>query len=65
MGIRMFRTKQGLRSILESFEADEDDQEDVENKNGDKTAIVASQLRHFVIQVRTIYCPEVLFRLRF
>ena len=64
MGIRMFRTKQGLRAILESFEADEDDQEDVEDKNGDRTAVIASQLRHFVIQVRTIYCPQVLFCLR-
>jgi len=65
MGIRMFRTKQGLRAILETFEADEDedDQGDVEDKNGDRTAIVASQLRHFVIQVRTIYCRKVLFRL--
>jgi tubulin---tyrosine ligase len=64
MGIRMFRTKQGLQSILESFEENnEDDQEDVEDKDGDRTAIVASQLRHFVIQVCTIYCFEVLFRL--
>lgn len=63
MGIRMFRTKQGLRAILESFEEDEDDQGDVEDKNNDGTAIIASQLRHFVIQVRTIYWPKVLFRL--
>jgi len=56
MGIRMFRTKQGLRGILESFEAGEDDEEDVEDEDGDRTAIVASQLRHFVIQVRTIDC---------
>jgi tubulin--tyrosine ligase len=65
MGIRMFRSKQGLRTILERFEAGEDegDQEEIEDENGDKTTIVASQLRHFVIQVCTIYCSEVLFHL--
>lgn len=63
MGIRMFRTKQGLQAILESFEASEDDEEDVEDEGGDGTAVVASQLRHFVIQVRTICCSTVLFRL--
>jgi hypothetical protein len=60
MGIRMFRTKQGLRAILESFEASE---EDVEDESDDTTAVIASQLRHFVIQVRLVYCSTVLFRL--
>lgn len=59
MGIRLFRTKEGLRAILESFEADDDDNEDVEDKKGDGTAIVASQLRHFVIQVRPMYHSQV------
>ena len=63
MGIRMFRTKQGLRAILESFEEDEDDQEDVEDESADRTAVVASQLRHFVIQVRTVYGSMILFHL--
>ena len=63
MGIRMFRTKQGLRAILVSFEAGEEDEEDEEDEGGDRTAVVASQLRHFVIQVRTIYYFTVLLHL--
>lgn len=63
MGIRMFRTKQGLRAILESFEEDDDEEGGVEEKSNDRTSIIASQLRHFVIQVGPIYCPKVLFHL--
>jgi tubulin--tyrosine ligase len=48
MGIRLFRTKDDLQNILESFGEDSDTETD-ENLNA--TAIVASQLRHFVIQV--------------
>ncbi|KAH7104337.1 TTL-domain-containing protein [Auriculariales sp. MPI-PUGE-AT-0066] len=43
MGIRIFVGKDGLQEILESFEEGEDDEDD-------ETAVVASQLRHFVIQ---------------
>ena len=45
MGIRLFDSKNGLRSIFEEFEERED-------ADKDETAIVASQLRHFVVQVR-------------
>lgn len=45
MGIRLFNTKETLQQIFEEFEnADSDDD------NGG-TAVVTSQLRHFVIQV--------------
>ena len=48
MGIRLFDSKEGLQSIFEEFEENED-AEDEE----DDTAVVTSQLRHFVVQV----CP--------
>ena len=49
MGIRLFDSKGGLQSIFEEFEENEDAQDE---EDGD-TAVVTSQLRHFVIQV----CP--------
>lgn len=53
MGIRLFRTKEDLTAIFEEFEEQEDseDIDEGEAQNGTDTAIVASQLRHFVIQV--------------
>lgn len=55
MGIRLFHTKDDLTSIFESFEEDEEDEEDEadgeESQERSNTAVVASQLRHFVIQV--------------
>lgn len=48
MGIRLFASKDGLQEIFESFE--EGDGEEDEEK--DDTNVVASQLKHFVIQVR-------------
>jgi len=47
MGIRLFDSKDGLQSIFEEFEENEDAQ-DEEDGN---TAVVVSQLRHFVVQV--------------
>lgn len=49
MGIRIFHTKDDLQAIFESFE-EESDEED-EDQEGNATAVVTSQLRHFVIQV--------------
>ena len=49
MGIRLFDSKEGLRSIFEEFE----EIEDAEDENEDDTTVVASQLRHFVVQVCT------------
>ena len=49
MGIRLFHSKHGLQSIFEEFEENEDAQDE---EDGD-TAVVVSQLRHFVVQV----CP--------
>ncbi|KAI0932341.1 hypothetical protein AcW2_000999 [Taiwanofungus camphoratus] len=53
MGIRLFHTKEGLERIFQEFEQD-DSEEEVEegnqNQRGPTTAVVTSQLRHFVIQ---------------
>ena len=46
MGIRLFDSKNSLQSIFEEFE----ENEDAEDEDG--TAVVTSQLRHFIIQVR-------------
>ena len=48
MGVRLFDSKEDLQVIFEEFEENED-AEDEE----DDTAVVTSQLRHFVVQV----CP--------
>ncbi|KAF7969221.1 hypothetical protein HWV62_27929 [Athelia sp. TMB] len=45
MGIRLFNSKESLLQIFEEFEENSDDEED-ENE----TAVITSQLRHFVIQ---------------
>jgi len=50
MGIRLFNTKDGLQKIFESFEVDSDEEE-TEDEGGDASGVVASQLRHFVVQV--------------
>ncbi|KAK7064488.1 tubulin-tyrosine ligase [Favolaschia claudopus] len=50
-GIRLFNTKAALEKIFEEFE--EDDSDDAGNESEevqDTTAVVTSQLRHFVIQ---------------
>lgn len=47
-GIRLFNSKSSLLQIFESFEREQSDDEDE-----DDTAVITSQLRHFVIQVRT------------
>jgi len=47
MGIRLFNSRDGLQSIFEDFE----ENEDAEDGDDDETAVVASQLRHFVVQV--------------
>jgi tubulin--tyrosine ligase len=53
MGIRLFNNKHMLESIFEEFEESEDlDNGDLEDHK-DNTAVVTSQLRHFVIQVRS------------
>jgi hypothetical protein len=54
-GIRLFETKDSLREIFESFEyggSDNGNESDLPTSNGQAdTSIIASQLRHFVIQV--------------
>ncbi|KAL0072130.1 putative tubulin--tyrosine ligase pby1 [Marasmius tenuissimus] len=51
-GIRLFSDRESLESIFEEFEGDEEEEEeqksDAEDQN--ETAVVTSQLRHFVIQ---------------
>lgn len=49
MGIRLFDSKDGLQSIFEGFE----ENDDAEEEEDDDTRVVASQLRHFVVQVRS------------
>lgn len=52
-GIRIFNSRERLESILEEFEEDSDDQATDDDDEVD-TAVVISQLRHFVIQVNEI-----------
>lgn len=50
MGIRLFNTREALEQIFQEFESlDSDSGENEDEDNG--TAVVTSQLRHFVIQV--------------
>ncbi|KAG8686339.1 hypothetical protein FRC11_009098 [Ceratobasidium sp. 423] len=53
-GIRMFNSRESLQAIFESFEDDSSDEEttgsDVDTQGNSKTAVMTSQLRHFVIQ---------------
>ncbi|KEP52228.1 tubulin-tyrosine ligase [Rhizoctonia solani 123E] len=53
-GIRMFNTRESLYSIFESFEDNSSDEESVgsgvDAQGNSKTAVMTSQLRHFVIQ---------------
>ena len=54
MGLRLFHSKEDLEAIFQEFEQDSDseseDEEAGEQCNRD-TAVVTSQLRHFVVQV--------------
>ncbi|KAF5337059.1 hypothetical protein D9611_003322 [Ephemerocybe angulata] len=51
MGIRLFNSKDQLQEIFESFESDDgSDEDEDEGTPGSKTAVVTSQLRHFVVQ---------------
>lgn len=61
MGIRLFSSREALQQIFEGFEEDEDEEgedRDTAEETKDETAVVTSQLRHFVIQVHfhCIYC---------
>ncbi|CAE7184786.1 unnamed protein product [Rhizoctonia solani] len=50
-GIRIFNTRESLYHIFESFEDDSSDEEsDGDTQGNSKTAVMTSQLRHFVIQ---------------
>ncbi|KAG8698595.1 hypothetical protein FRC08_005826 [Ceratobasidium sp. 394] len=53
-GIRIFNSREALYAIFESFEDDSEDEEAVDSDTqtgaNDKTAVITSQLRHFVIQ---------------
>lgn len=52
MGIRIFNCKEDLHHIFENFESqDADDENDSEQEDASGTAVITSQLRHFVIQV--------------
>ena len=52
MGIRLFDSRDALRTIFERFEEDEDN-DDGDETEGERTdtSVMTSQLRHFVIQV--------------
>ncbi|KAF9569721.1 tubulin-tyrosine ligase [Agrocybe pediades] len=49
MGIRIFHSKDDLQRIFEEFEMS-DSEDEGEDREGKKTSVVTSQLRHFVIQ---------------
>lgn len=49
MGLRIFNTQAGLQEIFEEFEPDSDAED--EDEDTSTTAVITSQLRHFVIQV--------------
>ncbi len=54
MGIRLFNSKQALYEIFEGFDGDSDSEcSDGEDDRPGDTNVITSQLRHFVIQVRT------------
>lgn len=48
MGIRLFNSKDTLQHIFEDFEGTSEDEEDADSS----TAVITSQLRHFIVQVR-------------
>ncbi|EJF66606.1 hypothetical protein DICSQDRAFT_123228 [Dichomitus squalens LYAD-421 SS1] len=52
MGLRLFHTKEDLEAIFQEFEQADSDEDDEEGRGeeGHDTAVVTSQLRHFVIQ---------------
>ncbi|KAG6845996.1 hypothetical protein H0H87_011044 [Tephrocybe sp. NHM501043] len=54
MGIRLFNCKEALQEIFEEFELSDDEDEDGTG-DANETAVVTSQLRHFVIQE---YLPD-------
>ncbi|KAJ3544933.1 hypothetical protein NMY22_g2616 [Coprinellus aureogranulatus] len=53
MGIRLFNSKEQLQEIFGDFESDDEDEDDENDTaaRGSSTAVVTSQLRHFVVQV--------------
>ena len=53
MGIRLFNSKESLQDIFEEFEDVGDEGSDDQNAG---TAVVTSQLRHFVVQVDAYTC---------
>lgn len=57
MGIRIFHTKDELLSIFEEFDGESSDDDGQESTENDGTAVVISQLRHFVIQVKN-FCSS-------
>lgn len=56
MGIRLFTSKDGLQHIFEEFEGDSDSEDETDGtvEIDSKTAVITSQLRHFVVQVERI-----------
>jgi tubulin--tyrosine ligase len=64
MGVRLFSSKEGLQRIFEEFELNDVSDEGSEEAN--PTAVITSQLRHFVIQASPPFKPTLLGRaLRF
>jgi len=54
-GIRLFNSRESLEQIFEEFEGNENSDEENENEAAEDTAVITSQLRHFVIQVRLTF----------
>lgn len=56
MGIRLFTSKDELQHIFEEFEGDSDSEDETDGtvEIDSNTAVITSQLRHFVVQVERI-----------
>lgn len=63
MGIRIFHTKDELLRIFEEFDGEGSDDDAQESTESGGTAVVISQLRHFVIQVKN-FCSSKMITLK-
>ena len=63
MGIRIFHTKDELLRIFEEFDGEGSDDHGQESTENGGTAVVTSQLRHFVIQVEN-FCSSIMIMLK-
>ncbi len=53
-GIRLFNSRLSLEQIFEEFEESDDEDAEDSGEQEEGTAVITSQLRHFVIQVESM-----------